>query len=141
MEVSKAKINVDDCMEVWNTSYGQKGVFAKRDFAVGESLGDDTTVLLPGTEDGWATMFWKNAHNLPPKQKECFLKYSYCIDFDGNTTGPLGPEYVDIVSYINHSCDPNVWYAENGDSYIARRPIIAGNICQFFYLINAKFKV
>ena len=39
MEVPKAKINVDDCMEVKDTEYGQKGVFAKRDFAVGEILG------------------------------------------------------------------------------------------------------
>ena len=128
MEVQRDKINVDDCMEVGDTVYGQKGVFAKRDFAVGEILGDDTIVLIPEIEAGWATMSWKDAQCLPLKKKKYFLKYGISIDFDGNMMGPLGPEYVDTVSYINHSCNPNVWYAETGDSYIARRSIKAGNI-------------
>ena len=106
----------------------KKGVFAKRDFAVGEILGDDTTVPRPGTEAGWATMSWKDAQCLPQEQKKYFLKYCYSIDFDGKMMGPLGPKYVDTVSYINHSCNPNVWYAETGDSYMARRSIKAGNI-------------
>ena len=93
-----------------------------------KSSGDDATVPIPGTEAGWASMSWKDAQCLPLEQKKYFLKYGYSVDFDGNMMGPLGPEYVDTSSYINHSCNPNVWNSETGDSFMARRSIKAANI-------------
>lgn len=126
MAVSKPKINVDDNVEIRETKCGQKGIFAKRDFAVGEVLGDDISLPGGGTEAGWATMSLENAKCLPPEQRKIFLKYSFSIDFDGTMYGPLNSESVDTTSYINHSCDPNVWYSETGDSFVARYPIKAG---------------
>lgn len=140
MDTPKTKINLDDSVEVRETMSGQKGIFAKRDFTVGEVLGDDITTPQPGTEPGWAIMAWEKAQCLPPEQRECFLKYCFSIDFDGNMLGPLGPEYVDTSSYINHSCDPNVWYSETGDSFVARYPIKAGFKRNYFICYFTKIR-
>ena len=127
MESAKAKLNLDDNVEVRETKSGQKGIFAKRDFTVGKVLGDDITAPYPGgLAHGWAVMPWEKAQCLPLEQKTYFLKYCFSIDFDGNVLGPLRPEAVDTSSYINHSCNPNIWYSETGDSFVARYPIKAG---------------
>lgn len=55
------------------------------------------------------------------------MKFGVSIDLEGQAVGPLEERYVvSISNYINHSCNPNVWFSEDADSWVARRSIKAG---------------
>lgn len=60
--------------------------------------------------------------NLPDDQKEIFLHFCYQID-DDLLSGQLSLDEIckDDAFFMNHSCDPNVWY--EGDCLVARRDI------------------
>lgn len=107
--------------------FGQKATFARRYFHSGEVLGED--VSDPSFEDmpGWHKMSYEEAKRLPSDIRQYFMQFGSSIDFEGGMLGPIGKEYTEHISnYINHSCDPNLWYGEFGDCLVARRDIKAG---------------
>lgn len=113
--------------EIKTTKFGQKGAFARRDLIAGEVLGDDISFPPAERASGWAVMPIEEAKRLPSEQRDWFLTFGYSMDCDGGMIGPLAEQYAAHASnYINHSCDPNIWYCEEGDRMEARRDIKEG---------------
>jgi SET domain-containing protein len=76
-------------------------------------------------ETGWFTLSINEINELPEDRKRRFLKYSYDLDFNV-TTGTFDWKLAkNISNYINHSCDPNMWY-DLHDNIEAKRYINAG---------------
>ena len=116
-----------DNAELKTNHIGQQGTYARRDFVAGEVLGEDISYPTPEDEPGWLTMTYEEAKRLPSEKRVCFMKFGSSIDFEGGMLGPVGDQYTThITNYINHSCDPNLWYGKEGDTLVARRDIIAG---------------
>ena len=126
-----------DNAELKTNQFGQQGTYARRDIAIGEVLGED--VSDPTSEDapGWLTMTYEEAKRLPPEQRVYFMKFGSSIDFEGGMLGPVTEQYTKhITNYINHSCDPNLWYGTEGDTLVARRDIKAGELYQSLNLLT-----
>ena len=120
-------IHLEECVEIRRNKWGQKGLFARRDFAAGERIADHVSYPMEVPVTGWAIMTFEEAkQNLPPEQIDNFIRYGFVIDFDGGIYGPVGECVDDEGNFINHSCEPNVWNAEEGDRWEARRDIKAG---------------
>ena len=64
------------------------------------------------------------------RQREFILAYSLSTDLDGHILTPLEKRYaISAGNFINHSCNGNLWYAEDSDALIARRDIEEGVFC------------
>ena len=113
--------------ELKSDQFGQHGAFARRDFVAGEVLGEDISFPPPDRLSGWKVMTYEESKRLPSDQRIWFMRFGSSMDFEGGIMGPLEEKYAAHVSnYINHSCDPNIWYSEEGDRMEARRDIKAG---------------
>lgn len=94
------------------------GLFARQPIARGEFVWKENECEHSGCVD----LSIDDALNLPEDQKKIFLHFCYQID-DNLLSGQLSMEEVlkDDAFFMNHSCDPNVWY--EGDCLVARRDI------------------
>lgn len=59
-----------------------------------------------------------------PNAKTHFIRYCW-QDANGLYTGCIGNAMSDMTNYINHSCDPNMWF-DGDDRLVAQRDIRAG---------------
>lgn len=127
-------IQIEDSVEIRLNKFGQKGLFARRDFEPGDRIADHVSYPMEVPVVGWTIMTFEEAKKtLTPKQANNFIRYGFVVDFDGGIYGPATDHTVeDAGNFINHSCDPNVWYAEDGDRWEARRHIKAGPLLSVF---------
>lgn len=104
------------------------GLFAKEPIFRGEFIWKENECRHSGCVD----LSIHDALHLPENQKKIFLHFCYQID-DDLLSGQLSMEEVlkDDAFFMNHSCDPNVWY--QGDSLVARRDIEPGEEITYDY--------
>ncbi|TGK40329.1 SET domain-containing protein [Leptospira andrefontaineae] len=104
--------------------FGENGIFASQPIAKGTLL-FSYSEWIEDEEFGWKVLSVSEADELPEEEKEIFMKYGYDVDF-GLVTGPSGSEFViNHSNFMNHSCDPNMWYDQT-DNIIAKRDIEVG---------------
>lgn len=89
-----------------NTSSGQQGLFALRPFAPGDVLADFS------------------AGTIAPEPTYLTVQ----VGIDKHIT--LQPEF---LQYINHSCDPNVFFDTTIMKLVALKEIVGGEELRFFY--------
>ena len=131
-------INIEQKVECKINSYGQKGLFARYDIAIGDVIAEGVSDPAPHSLPGWPAMKYEEALLLPTEQRKLYLSHGVSIDFIGGMVGPLYARDVEnIENYVNHSCDPNIWFGDTnrkeGDFYEVRRAIKAG---MYFELIT-----
>ena len=99
------------------------GLFATRPIAAGEVIwrGDPTRPLLH--RDTLAS--------LPPERQRFYNHFAYQVDDDWYSA-PLEGEDPDVGDYMNHSCDPTVWFLDAW-TMSARRAITAGEEITYDY--------
>lgn len=85
---------------------------------------------------------WKSDHNeeiwpievvekWSPEKQERFYRYAYQVDSD-HYAGYESGVSEDEGDLMNHSCDPNTWFVDDG-TMVARRPIKAGEEITYDY--------
>ncbi len=104
------------------------GLFAKEPIVRGEFVWKENEC----DHNACVDLTVKDVLDLPEDQKKIFLHFCYQID-DDLLSGQLSMEEVlkDDAFFMNHSCDPNVWY--EGDSLVARRNIASGEEITYDY--------
>ena len=81
---------------------------------------------MAGVESGWKRIHLLRVDELSPEHRELFNHFSYNMDLEGVYAFPIEERFaLNPQNYTNHSCDPNLWYAENSDALIARHDIRA----------------
>jgi hypothetical protein len=110
------------------TGENEYGLFAKEPIAKGEFVWKENECENNGCVD----LCVRDVLALPDEQKNIFLQFCYQID-DDLLSGQIAMEEVlkDDAFFMNHSCDPNVWY--EADSLVARRDIAAGEEITYDY--------
>ncbi|PJZ71485.1 SET domain-containing protein-lysine N-methyltransferase [Leptospira perolatii] len=104
--------------------FGENGIFASAPIAKGTLL-FSYSEWIEDEEFGWSVLSVPEVEALPESEREIFMKYGYDVDF-GLMTGPSGSEFVvNNSNFMNHSCNPNMWYDQN-DNIIAKRDIEVG---------------
>ncbi|AJR15682.1 SET family protein [Leptospira interrogans serovar Linhai str. 56609] len=104
--------------------FGENGTFATKDIPKGTLL-FSYSEWIEDEEFGWKVLTVEEAESLPDSEKDIFMKYGYDVDF-GLVTGPTSDQYViNHSNFMNHSCDPNMWYDQD-DNIVAKRDIRAG---------------
>jgi uncharacterized protein len=68
---------------------------------------------------------------MPPLQREFYHHFAYQVDDDLFSAPPLGTE-PETADYMNHSCDPTVWFVDPW-TIVARRAIAAGDEITYDY--------
>ncbi len=104
------------------------GLFAKELIPCGDFIWKENECKHNGCVD----LSVRDALNLPEHQKKIFMHFCYQIG-DDLLSGQLSMEEVlkDDAFFMNHSCDPNVWY--EGDCLVARRDIAPGEEITYDY--------
>eukprot|EP00300_Choanocystis_sp_HF-7_P027780 c33010_g1_i1.p1 GENE.c33010_g1_i1~~c33010_g1_i1.p1 ORF type:complete len:290 (+),score=53.40 c33010_g1_i1:78-947(+) len=77
-----------------------------------------------------------------PERLEDYMVYAWQVDevhYSGYTSIALAQ--LDASSYLNHSCDPNVWWSDRADNkLVARRDLEAGEeICLDYATVESMF--
>lgn len=145
----------DAFTELRRDKWGGRGLFAKRKILKGEVVESDSFGdWSEGEEEGWRVLHLSDLNNFPNeyavllfiqshclnplfdklcctllycRQRNFILAYSMSTDLDGHIFTPLEMRYaISAGNFINHSCNGNLWYAEDSDALIARRDIEAG---------------
>lgn len=125
-------IQIESTLELRINNYGQKGLFALRDYNVGDIIAEGVSDPAPNSTPGWPVMNFSEAELLPKEQRHYYVTYGMSIDLNGGMAGPLYSRDVQCIeNYINHSCNPNIWYGkQNRDLVEARLAIKAGMHCK-----------
>jgi len=111
-------------IEKKQNEHGDFGLFARVDIPV-HTLLFSYDEWIEDEKFGWLTLTTEELENLPPDERDHFLKYGYDIDF-GKIIGTFAHENArNHSNFMNHSCDPNMIYDTN-DNIIAKRHIFAG---------------
>ena len=111
----------DDRLEVRDSAIAGKGSFAKQPIGMGE-------VVIR-----WGGGFIITDEEFQEGFKKGMFKAETAVHFDENhkwvelADAPETPD-----AYLNHSCDPNLWFV-NGWEFAARRDIAAGEELTFDY--------
>lgn len=123
-------IQFESTVELKINNYCQKGLFALRDYNVGDIISEEVSFPAPNSAPGWPVMNISEVELLPKEQRHYYMTYCMSIDLNGEMVGPLY-EVKSIGNYLNHSCNPNIWNGnQNRDLYEARLPIKAGLHCK-----------
>jgi SET domain-containing protein len=109
-------------------SRGEFGLFA------GDAIAANEFIWMPHPNDSnrHLCLSMEEILRLPPAEREIFLNYCYQVDMN-LFSGYVRMEDVesDDANFMNHSCDPNCWYA--GTALVSRRPIAAGEEITYDY--------
>ena len=106
-----------------NSGIQGKGLFASADIKAGEVTwrqGPDEKRYHLDTIRSW-----------PSEKQEKFWRYAYQVG-DGWHHGPESGVVTDPADYMNHSCDPNTWFVDDG-LMVARRDIKKGEEITYDY--------
>lgn len=112
--------------EIITEKSGRKSVIARRDISAGEVLGENLNFISELSSSKWPILTFEEANRLPEEYRSTLLKFAYSIDMEGRICGPLNIDYCKEIDFLNHSCDPNCWWGEEGDTLVARRNIKKG---------------
>jgi SET domain-containing protein len=111
-------------IEKRQNNYGDYGLFALVDIPANTLL-FSYDEWIEDEKFGWETLTLEQMDQLPPEDRDHFLKYGYDIDY-GKIIGTFFHENAKNHSnYMNHSCDPNMVYDTN-DNIVAKRHILKG---------------
>jgi SET domain-containing protein len=127
----------DSFTELRQDTWGGRGLFATRKIPKGEivvpdSFGD----WSEGEEEGWKVLHLSDLNNFPSEKRELILTYSLCTDLEGHILTPLEKRYlISAANFINHSCNGNLWIAEDSAALIARRDIEDGEELTLDYAV------
>ncbi|TAK57488.1 SET domain-containing protein-lysine N-methyltransferase [Patescibacteria group bacterium] len=96
---------------------GEAGLFSLREFLPGE-------VVVPHSNwDESRLISWSEFEKIDPATKRQLIYF--CYKTEEGVHAPQDINKLNIAYFMNHSCDPCVVCAENGD-YVAKRKINVG---------------
>lgn len=108
---------------------GERGWFTQRAFKKGEVVEVNGLLGgLAGVEQEWRRIHISRIGNLSPEHRALFNHWAINMDIDGTYAFPTNERFAiqNASNFCNHSCDPNLWYAEDSNALIARRDIHRG---------------
>ena len=109
-------INLSDAYtNVGISANGERGWFTQRAFRKGELIEVNGLLGgLAGVEHGWRRIQLSRVVELSPEHHALFDHWSVNVDLDGTYVFPIEEQFAirNASNFCNHSCDPNLWYAE-----------------------------
>lgn len=104
------------------------GWFTRRAFKKGEVVVRNGRMgMLAGEEKNWKNIHFSRLNELSPKHYGYYRRWAIPINFDGIYSFPI--EFQSGATnpncYVNHHCDPSLWFDGETDALIARRDIMA----------------